>query len=239
MSKHTTKKTPPLSADRLRAGWQGPAGTRIRLARPKDVEAADALMATTGDGMAFMPVLRAALEDGSAASTMLAGLGGGTTAYHDAASIAFTGQPMNEALTTVSLTLVATNEQDRVVGVLSATAPGTVIDLAVKSGYTLPQAMAQSLFIAKIHGLAVAEPARGQGIAATLLKRTWQVYQQLGYYLLYGSYETDRDLAAFYTRCGYTVHAPGQSFPLDRVALPFMLGAGDDQCMFTRWRPRR
>lgn len=242
MSKQTTKKakqTPPLSADRLRAGWPGPAGTRIHLARPKDAEAADALMATTGDGVRIMPVLRAAIEDGAAASAMLAGLGAGNTkAYYDAASVAFTGRPMNEALTTVCLTLVATDEQHRTVGVLSATAPGTVIDMATNHGFTVPKAMAVSLFIAKVHGLAVAEHARGQGIAAAMLKRTGQVYQQLGYLLLYGSYEADRDLGAFYSRNGYTVHAPGESFSLDRAALPFGLCAGDDQRMFTRWRPR-
>ncbi|MFJ9967243.1 GNAT family N-acetyltransferase [Streptomyces avermitilis] len=145
---------------------------------------------------------------------------------------------MNEALTTVSLTLVATDEQDRTVGVLCATAPGTLIDMALNNGYTADKAMALSLFVAKIRGLAVAEHARGQGIAATLLKRTWQVHQQFGYMLLYGSYEADRDLADFYIRCGYTAHAPGETFPLDRIALPFRLGAGDDQCVFTRWRPR-
>ncbi|GLW47612.1 hypothetical protein Stsp02_32740 [Streptomyces sp. NBRC 14336] len=67
----TTKKArqaPPLSADRVRTGWQGPAGTRIRLARGQDVEAANALMATTGDGVRVIPVLRAAIEDGSAAA---------------------------------------------------------------------------------------------------------------------------------------------------------------------------
>ncbi|MGW0844251.1 GNAT family N-acetyltransferase [Streptomyces sp. NPDC002787] len=238
----TTKKArqaPPLSADRVRAGWQGPAGTRIGLARGQDVEAANALMATTGDGVRIIPILRAAIEDGSASSAMLAGLGGGMKAYHDAAAHTFTDRPMNEALTTVSLTLVATDETDRTVGVLSATAPGTLIDMAMNNGYTAEKAMALSMFVAKIHGLAVAEDARGQGIAAALLKRTWQVHQQLGYFLLYGSYEADRDLAAFYTRLGYTVHAPGETFPLDRIALPFRLGAGDDQCMFTRWRPRR
>ncbi|GAA2762575.1 hypothetical protein GCM10010103_16160 [Streptomyces paradoxus] len=61
----------------------------------------------------------------------------------------------------------------------------------------------------------------------------------LGYFLLYGSYEADRDLAAFHTRCGYTTQAPGETCPLDRIALPFRLGAGDDQCVFTRWRARR
>jgi hypothetical protein len=71
-----------------------------------------------------------------------------------------------------------------------------------------------------------------------LLKRTWQVYHQLGYLLLHGSYEADRNLGTFYSRSGYTVQAPGQSFSLDRAALPFGLGAGGDQCMFTRWRPR-
>ncbi|MFC8898102.1 GNAT family N-acetyltransferase [Streptomyces cinereoruber] len=110
--------------------------------------------------------------------------------------------------------------------------------MAMNNGFTAEKAMALSLFVAKIHGLAVAEHARGQGIAAALLKRAWQVHQQLGYMLLYGSYEADRDLAAFYTRAGYTAHAPGQTFSLDRIALPFRLGAGDDQCVFTRWRPR-
>ncbi|MFI6408529.1 IS630 family transposase [Streptomyces sp. NPDC050548] len=193
------KQTPPLSDDRIRAGWQGPAGTRIHLARPQDVEAADALMATTGDGVRIIPVLRAAIEDGTAASTMLAGLGG-TDAFHEAASLAFTSRPMHESLTTVSLTLVATDQQDRAVGVLSATAPGTLIETALKSGYGSEKAMALSLFVAKVHGLAVAGPARGQGIAPALLKRTWQVHQQLGYFLLYGSYWSTRTLAGHLKR---------------------------------------
>ncbi|MFB7467110.1 GNAT family N-acetyltransferase [Streptomyces sp. NPDC056224] len=130
------------------------------------------------------------------------------------------------------------DDQEQVLGVLSATALGTFIEIATSNGYALPQAMALGLFVAKIHGLAVAEPARGQGIAAELLKGAWQVHQQLGYRLLYGSYEADRDLKVFYTRLGYNVHAPGEHFPLDRISLPFRLGAGDDQCMFTRWRPR-
>ncbi|NUK21681.1 GNAT family N-acetyltransferase [Streptomyces lunaelactis] len=238
MAKRTAKKAPLLSADRVRTGWQGPAGTLIRLARSQDAGAADALLATSGDGVQFLPELRAAIEDGSAASTMLAGLDG-LKAYRRAASVAFTSQPMTEALTTVCLTLVATDDQDRTIGALSATAPGTLIDMAMKNGFSPDRAMALSLFVGKVHGLAVAEHARGQGIAAVLLKRTWQVYQQLGYYVVYGSYEADRDLGAFYSRRGWAVHAPGESFSLDPIALPFRLGAGADQCMFTRWRPHR
>ncbi|WP_405475230.1 hypothetical protein [Streptomyces sp. NBC_00009] len=52
------------------------------------------------------------------------------------------------------------------------------------------------------------------------LKRAWQVYDQLDYFLLYGSFETDRDLGAFYKGCGYTVHVPGEGFLLERIELP-------------------
>ncbi len=72
-----------------------------------------------------------------------------------------------------------------------------------------------------------------------LMKRAWQVYQQLDYFLLYGSYETYCNLGTFYTRCGYTVHAPGEAVSLDRIALPFSVGVEDSECIFTRWRPRR
>ncbi|WP_202468592.1 hypothetical protein [Streptomyces sp. SID2888] len=68
-------------------------------------------------------------------------------------------------------------------GVLSATAPEPSSDMALKSGYDPERAMVMSLFIAKVHGLTVAERARDQGFAAALLKRTWQVYEQLGYVL--------------------------------------------------------
>jgi len=242
MGKRTTKKGTrpvPLSADRLREGRQGPADTTIRLARPTDAKGADALLNMSGDGVRIIPVVRDAIEDGTAASALLAGLDGGTKAFHTAAAHAFTSFGSGEAMTRLCLTLVAADEQDQTVGALSVTAPATVIDLAEQHGYSHQKALALSLFIAKVHALAVAEHARGQGIAGALLKRAWQVYQQLEYFLLYGSYEADRDLGAFYTRHGYTVHAPGESLALDRVTLPFRLSAGDDQCLFTRWRPRR
>ncbi|MBB5938556.1 hypothetical protein [Streptomyces zagrosensis] len=44
--------------------------------------------------------------------------------------------------------------------------------MAMSNGYPADKTMALSLFVAKIHGLAVTEHARGQGIAAVRLKRT-------------------------------------------------------------------
>ncbi|MFI9587777.1 hypothetical protein ACIHCQ_39610 [Streptomyces sp. NPDC052236] len=55
--------------------------------------------------------------------------------------------------------------------------------------------------------------------APVLLKRTWQVHEQLGYFLLYGSFEANGDLGAFCSRCGYTVHDPGETGSLDRVGV--------------------
>ncbi|MEU8598396.1 GNAT family N-acetyltransferase [Streptomyces globisporus] len=241
MGRTTAKKTKarrtiPLSADRLRAGWPGPAGTCIRRARAQDTEAADTLL-QTAVGQRLVPELRSAIEDGTEGTAVLDGLDGTRKTFRKSFAHYTAGHTAAESMSSTSLTLVATDTQDQPVGVLSVTAPANVIGKAMDAGYPGDRALALSVFIAKIHGLAVAEEARGQGIGAALLKRAWQVYHQLDYFLLYGSYETHRDLGAFYTRCGYTVLAPGEAVSLDRIALPFSVGVEDSECIFTRWRP--
>nr|WP_137951842.1 GNAT family N-acetyltransferase [Streptomyces avermitilis] len=66
---------------------------------------------------------------------------------------------------------MAANEQDQPIGALSVTAPGTIIERALEYGYSNVQAVILSVAIGKVHGLAVAEQARGQGLASFLLKR--------------------------------------------------------------------
>ncbi|WP_411119892.1 GNAT family N-acetyltransferase [Streptomyces sp. 058-1L] len=240
MGKNASKKAkqaPPLSADRLRDGWPGPAGTRIRRARAKDTEVANTLLEAAG--VRLIPALRSAIEDGTEGAALLDGLGGTRKTLQQSFAHKTAGHTSGESMSSTSLTLVAADDQDRPVGVLSVTAPATVIGKAMDAGYPGDRALALSLLIAKVHGLAVAEQARGQGIASVLMKRAWQVYHQLDYFLLYGSYETHRDLGAFYTRCGYTVHASGEAVSLDRIALPFSVGVDSSECIFTRWRPRR
>ncbi|WP_369265828.1 GNAT family N-acetyltransferase [Streptomyces harbinensis] len=240
MGKRTVRKSSrpaPLSADRVRKGWPGPAQTRIRLARSEDTDAVDALLDTAG--VQLIPALRDAIEDGTAASTLLSGLDGTTSTFFRTTARSFAEQPTAQAMSGVSLTLVAAGQEDQVLGVLSVTAPGTIIEKAIEQGYEVPKALTLGVAIAKVHGLAVADTARGQGIAAALLKRAWQVYEQLNYFVLYGSYENGRDLEAFYTRCGYTVLPAGEGFTLERVGVPFGIHAGPNECVFSRWRPRR
>ncbi|MFJ2647924.1 GNAT family N-acetyltransferase [Streptomyces sp. NPDC087420] len=241
MGKRTTKKgarPAPVSADRLREGWPPtPGSARIRLARAQDTDAADALLGMAG--VRLTPALRSAIEDGTAASILLGGLGGTTNAFFKAAARSFVTQSMAESMSGISMTLIAADGEDQVLGVLSVTAPGSIINKALDSGYDPPRALTLGVAVAKIHGLAVAEAARGQGIASALLRMAWQVHEQLGYFLLYGSYATERELGPLYTRCGYTVLAPGEGFTLDSIGLPFGVHAGPNERVFTRWRPHR
>ncbi|GAA3381453.1 GNAT family N-acetyltransferase [Streptomyces sannanensis] len=240
MGKRTARKgarPAPLSAGRVRAGWPGPAGTRIRLARVRDTDAADTLLDMAG--VRLMPALRSAIETGTSASVLLAGLGGTTKTFFETAVLAFITQPMPESMSGISLPLVAVAQDEKVVGVLAVTAPGTIIEKALEHGYEPHRALTMGVAVAKVHGLAVAETARGQGLAAALLNRSWQVYEQLGFLVLYGSYDTERDLGAFYSRCGYTVLDPGQGFSLAPIDIPFGIHAGPNECVFTRWRRRR
>ncbi|MFG3172920.1 GNAT family N-acetyltransferase [Streptomyces sp. NPDC048200] len=198
----------------------------------------EALLDTAGVNL--IPALRDAIEEGTAGAALIQGLGGTTSMFfEDFARRAVVGPTMADAMASVSLTLVAVGEHDRPLAALSVTAPGTIIERALNHGYGNLQALTLSVAIAKVHGLAVDKRARRLGIARALMKRTWQIYEQLDFFVLYGSFETDRDLGAFYQSCGYTVHAPGEGFLLDRVGLPFGIHAGPDQRVFTRWRTPR
>ncbi|WP_327321125.1 GNAT family N-acetyltransferase [Streptomyces sp. NBC_01210] len=241
MAKRTAKRGSSrplrLPVDRLRKGWPGPAGTHVRLATAADTDAVDALLDAAGARL--IPALRSSIEQGTAGAALLDGLGGTTKTFFEDFARRTAGHTMADSMASVSLTLVAADGQDRPVGALSVTAPGTIIERALEHGYSNVQALTLSVAIGKVHGLAVAEDARGQGLASILMKRAWQVYEQLDYFLLYGSFETGRDLSAFYKSCGYTVRVPGEGFLLERLGLPFGIHAGPDQCVFTRWRPRR
>ncbi|GAA1889512.1 GNAT family N-acetyltransferase [Streptantibioticus ferralitis] len=84
----------------------------------------------------------------------------------------------------------------------------------------------------------MAEQARGQGLAGALLKRAWQIYQQLGFFLAYGQFDVGSGLEAFYGSHGFAVHTPGERLSLERINLPMAINAGPGEQLFSRWRPR-
>ncbi|MET9914362.1 GNAT family N-acetyltransferase [Streptomyces sp. NPDC006476] len=223
-----------LSANRLRKGWPGPAGTQVRLATAADTDTIDTLLDMAG--VRLIPSLRSALEQGTAGAALLNGLDSTTKTFFEDFAHRTIGHSLADSIASVSLTLVAADEQHRPIGALCVTAPKTIIEQALEHRYHM-EALTLSVIIGKVHGLAVTEEARGQGLASFLLKRAWQVYDQLDYFLLYGSFETDRKLSAFYKGCGYTVHAPGKGLLLERIGLPLEIHARPDQCLFSRWRP--
>ena len=236
MAKRTVKKTAPVSAGRVREGWHGPAGTRIRLARPGEVKAVDALLEAAG--VQVIPELGQAIEDGSAGSVLLSGLETRGTFHREAAMAIATGS-MATALSVVSLTLVAAADDGALVGALSVTPPGTILQRMLDEGRSPASALTLGVAIGKVHGLAVADTHRGQGLGAALLKRAWQVYDLLGFFVLYGSFETDRDLAGFYTGCGYSVLEAGEGFTLAPLGEAVGIHSGPHERVFVRWRPHR
>ncbi len=93
---------------------------------------------------------------------------------------------------------------------------------------------------AKIKALAVDEDVRGRGVGAAPLKRCVQVYWQLDYMLLFGGFETERELGLYYMRQGLTVLRPGQTADVGTLlaGVPLQLGSGPGETFFYRWRGR-
>ena len=147
---------------------------------------------------------------------------------------------LQSAAASMSLPLVARDRDRQVVGALLAVPSGTVASTVSRLPGYERYALPSMLKYAKIKAVAVREDARGRGIGAALLKRCVQVYWQLDYMLLFGEFETGRDLRAYYTRQGFTVLRPGQSTDVGTMlaGVPVQLGAGPGETFFYRWRGR-
>ncbi|WP_285543865.1 GNAT family N-acetyltransferase [Streptomyces lavendulae] len=91
----------------------------------------------------------------------------------------------------------------------------------------------------KVRGLAVDEDVRGQGWGGALLRRTIQVYDQLGFLALEGSFDAGSPhLEAFYRRHGFEVLALGGKVQMDHLGQVVQLGTNNSERMFVRHRGR-
>lgn len=226
----------PVTASRLRDGWAHPAG-RVRLIRPGEERAASALMGLAD--VDLEPLLAQAIGDGSSSQALPVGLDHNRTEYLRAAVTACMREHLAEGLSSMSLVLVAATAADEVVGVLTGTPPLATLETAAEAlGYTPVQLVGLSLAIAKIQVVAVAEPARGRGLAGEMLKRAWQVYSQLEFSLAYGQFDVGSGLESFYDVRGFTIHASGERLSLERINLPMAINADGGEQLFSRWRAR-
>ncbi|MFE3558515.1 hypothetical protein ACFXKW_27180 [Streptomyces sp. NPDC059193] len=146
----------PTSAARLREGWVGPDGGRIRLIRPGEAHTADALMRLAG--VTLDPYLERAVEDGSVSATLLTGLGHSRNAYYEAALRACARPQLVEGMPSMSLILVAEDRAGDVVGVLAAMPAATMPKEAMDLGHTPEQAVSLCLAVATRGGAQRARP---------------------------------------------------------------------------------
>jgi GNAT superfamily N-acetyltransferase len=98
-------------------------------------------------------------------------------------------------------------------------------------------ALMSMVAVAKIKALAVDPPARGQGIAAALLRRAVQLYRQLGFHILYGQFPEGSGLERFDARNGFQVLGQGEGAEVGLLltGVPMTLRAGPRERMFQRW----
>ncbi|WP_125264482.1 GNAT family N-acetyltransferase [Streptomyces alboflavus] len=241
MAKKTKKRAGSTGLTRLTRqkvieGLAGPDGTRIRYAVPDEAGAVTALLMDAADDLETGHL--EALADGQCGTWLLDGLAGtDLTSPLVRAAVAGNLQP---AAALLSLPLVAQDRDGQVAGALLAVPSGTVISQVSRLPGHEQHALLSMLKYAKIKAVAVRRDARGRGIGAALLKRCVQVYWQLNYVLLFGGFETGRDLGAYYTRQGFTVLRPGQTIDIGTLlaGVPIQLGSGPGETFFHRWRGR-
>ncbi|MFI0515786.1 GNAT family N-acetyltransferase [Streptomyces sp. WSLK1-5] len=179
-----------------------------------------------------------ALARGQCGTWLLEGLDGADLAERLVRAAA--AGDLQRAAGELSLPLVARDREGHVLGALLAVPSGTVVSGLARLPGSRQAVLLSMLAYAKIKALAVSEDARGRGIGAALLERCVQVYWQLDYTLLFGEFDTERDLGPYYTRQGFSVLGSGQTINVGSLLTgsPLHLGAGPGLTLFHRWQPQ-
>lgn len=75
------------------------------------------------------------------------------------------------------------------------------------------------------------------GIATRLLQTVVQIYDRIGFYLIYGTFDIGSGLETFYCARGFQTMPLGQGARMDAIiGYPATLEAGPGEQMFARWR---
>lgn len=225
-----------LTKQQVTDGLAGPGGVRIRFPRPGEAEEAVGLLKAATDDLE--PGYATAIDQGQCGAWLLDGLAGADLLEPLVRAAA--GGRLGEAAAALSLPLVAQDQDGALVGALLAVPSGTVLSTVSRLPGYQQHALLSTLQYAKIKAVAVRQDARGRGIGGALLQRCVEAYWQLDFQLLFGEFETGRDLGAYYTRHGFTVLQPGDTIDVGTLltGVPIHLGAGPGETFFYRWRTR-
>jgi GNAT superfamily N-acetyltransferase len=226
-------RRPPAPSRRPRIdllrGVPGPPGVRIRYARPADLgpvqhllPLAEPSLGEEGTMMLEHPGLAADLQRALRTGRRPSPTGVSAHPY--------------DAMMTVSLLLVAVDEQDTVIGVLMALPPVRILGRFLQGGVPLPDILTAAHTVMKIKGVAVDPTARGRGIGTALINLCVQLYTELGWRALYGQFDRRTGLDAYYSRLGFTVAGRFKGIDFDHlVAFPLRVRSLGNERLFVRW----
>ncbi|GIF01565.1 GNAT family N-acetyltransferase [Paractinoplanes rishiriensis] len=220
----------------LRTGWPGPDGHRIQLAGPGDATAAGRLLTLAEHGLDQEAEMLA--RDPRLALGLQRGLSGGPDSLLretvEALSISGT---LREPCVGLSTVLVVAPRGGPPKGALMAFPPVRVLHGALDAGVGVLQVMSAALAVVKLKGVAVASEARGIGLGAALIRRCAQLYEQLGWHVLYGQFNQDSGLDGYYSRLGFDVLGAGEPLHLaGLLGFPLSIHPMPGERLFVRWR---
>ena len=127
------------------------------------------------------PVVGAAIDTGTVAATLLLGLDHGADAMLRPLTEAVAADRPDDAMPGLVWVLVAQGPDGSLHGVLLAVPPTNVLADGIQGGIPVPAAVAGAVKITKVRAIAIAQDARGNRLAETLIKRTVGTYLHLGF----------------------------------------------------------
>ncbi|TDU67857.1 GNAT family N-acetyltransferase [Streptomyces sp. KS 21] len=238
MAKRIKKRTQPrtrhIPAQRVIDGWPEQAGA-IRRIRPGEWARANELLPAAG--VQLDRSATTAIDNNTLGTVLLDGLATHIEGFHEHFLDSLKGQDLVQQLVPCSLVLVAEDASGQIIGVCEVIPPATTIMSMRSMGYPDVMAMMLAVTVGKVRGLAVDEDVRGQGWGSALLRRTMQVYDQLGFVALEGSFDVGSPhLEAFYRGHGFEVLDVGGKVQMDHLGPVVQIGSDDSERMFVRHR---
>jgi GNAT superfamily N-acetyltransferase len=177
----------------------------------------------------------AGIDDSTLGSTLLDALHTDPRVFYDhfLDSLKEPQPSLIEQLVPLSLVLVAEHTEGNIVGACEVLPPASAIVSMRDMGYPPLLGMMLALTVGKVRGLAVDDTGRGPGWGSALLKRAVQVYDQLGFVTLHGSFDADSTrLEYFYRAHGFDVLGVGEKIEMTHLGPQPQTGSDPTECMF-------